>query len=140
YGVEELWKFVGTAPQDPWMQIKNDGFSGVTLWAVDPTNPDRLYAAWTDGKGLESKIYRSRDGGMHWDEDAQLTAMLAGNGPFVKNAKAGSGPGSAYRFGNTYPQPNLLAFDPNSNGCVLLRGAPMPVSFSAKTVAQAGGC
>lgn len=51
--------------------------TGAIDMVVDPTNPNNLYAsmwqrnrkAWNfDGSGMESGIYKSTDGGQHWNE------------------------------------------------------------------------
>ena len=55
--------------------LGDDKFTGVTDFVVDPRNPDLIYAAtWQHhrtvaaymGGGLETRIYKSEDGGKNW--------------------------------------------------------------------------
>ena len=45
-GGAQIWKYTGTGSGATWTRIDNNGLSGgISVFAVDPTNPSRLYAA-----------------------------------------------------------------------------------------------
>jgi hypothetical protein len=81
---------------------------GIRAFAVDPKNPNRLYASLAvQNKGTE--MFCSPDGGMTWRPDKQLTELMVGSGRFLDRSA-------------DYPQPTLVAFDPE-NPNVIVAGA-----------------
>ena len=97
---DELWTFKAGA----WTQIPAPSWAtGFGLIAVDPVNPERLYASVF---GVESpRMIRSINGGSDWEEDVPLTDLMMGNGTFI--------PYPAISEDRVFPnlQPLIVAFD-----------------------------
>lgn len=122
-----LWKYSGTAPGGTWTQVDtNSGLTGgFGIFAVDPKNPNRLYASNLAAGG--PKMVFSNDGGLTWTTDAQLDKMMTGNG-FFKYQTA-SGPTSYFGF-KGYVQPTLVAFDPGDSNVIVAGGRDSGVFLS----------
>jgi photosystem II stability/assembly factor-like uncharacterized protein len=122
-----LWKYVGTAPGGTWQQIdSSDGLTGgFNIWNVDPNDPSRLYASNDDPAG--PRMVFSNDGGMTWEDDLGLTALMDGNGAFKYRNEDGQVPGKGL---NGYLQPSLVAFDPGHPGVIVAGGNDSGVFLS----------
>jgi photosystem II stability/assembly factor-like uncharacterized protein len=114
----------GLVDEDPPDAIDNDGdfqtdedISGVNVFGVDPNDPNRLYAsAMTTGA---PQMVFSNDGGMTWQRDAELDNMMQGGGVFQYRNQAG--PTNFTGLGG-YPQPSLVAFDPEDPDILVAGG------------------
>ncbi|MGH3647198.1 MAG: hypothetical protein ACRDTM_08480 [Micromonosporaceae bacterium] len=124
-GGSQLWRYSGTNPAGTWTRIDtNIGTGGVGVWAVDPSNPNRLYA--TDSQN-NVRMVRSNDSGQTWQPDTQLDAMMTGNGTFrYRNA---IGPTDFTGFGG-YIQPTLVAFDGEDPNTIVAGGHDSGVFIS----------
>ncbi|MGH9222640.1 MAG: hypothetical protein ACRD2W_02285 [Acidimicrobiales bacterium] len=115
----QLWRLQGLA--GTWDRIDdNFGVGGTEIFAVDPNNPNRLYASHLSGpEGVQ--MIRSTDGGTTWQVDAGLTAIMDGNNDFRMSTASGAGATSFTTF-NGYLQPTLLAFDPEDANTIVAGG------------------
>lgn len=125
---EQLWKFVGTNQADTYTRIDTNipGASGVSVWTVDPNDPDSLYAAAIIPGGNPQMVF-STDGGMTWDNDVELDNLMQGGGVFSYVTQRG--PTNFTGFGG-YPQPSLLAFDPEDPNIMVAGGRDSGVFIS----------
>jgi photosystem II stability/assembly factor-like uncharacterized protein len=126
-GPAQLWKFVGTDPAGVWEQVDdNDGLTGgFGIFAVDPRNPNRLYASNLAPTGPQMVF--SNDGGDTWDNDAALDQLMTGGGVFKYQNQRG--PTSFTEFVG-YPQPSLVAFDPEDPNILVAGGRDSGVFLS----------
>jgi uncharacterized repeat protein (TIGR01451 family) len=128
---DQLWKYSGTNPGGTWTRVdNNDGLSGgFGIFAVDPNNPNRLYASNIALAGVQMVF--STDGGLTWTNDPELDALMTGNGVFAYQTQRGIG-----NFGDSgsgfvgYPQPTLLAFDPEASNVLVAGGRDSGVFLS----------
>ncbi len=104
----QVWRFTGTGA-GTWQRLDNtDGLpGGFGVFAVDPTNPNRLFAS--TGAGF---MFASTDGGLHWDGDPNLDVLMVGNGVFKRR------------------QPTLVAFDPEDANVIVAGGQDSGVFLS----------
>ncbi len=125
---DQLWRYTGTNPTTgTWTQIDNNipGATGITVWSVDPNNPNFVYASALTGSGPQ--IWFSTDSGVNWTRDTNLETMMTGGGVFqFQNTR---GPTEFTSFGG-YPQPTLLAIDPNNPQNIVAGGADSGVFLS----------
>ena len=122
----QLWKFVGTNPAGAWTRIDNAlPGGGIGVFAVDPSNPNRLYASHLPPAG--PRMVFSEDGGTTWNNDAGLDALMTGGGAFRYQNRRG--PTAFTGFGG-YPQPTLVAFDPTDPNILMAGGADSGVFLS----------
>lgn len=127
---DQLWKFVGTnrncAPNCSWQRIDtNDGMTGgIGIFGVDPHNPDRLYASnlRSPADGGPRMVF-STNGGLTWNPDPKLDSMMTANGFFKYRTERGvtTDVGFAATFPG-YPQPSLVAFDPENPDIMVAAG------------------
>jgi hypothetical protein len=123
---DQLWKFVGTNPAGAWVRIdSNLPAGGVGVFAIDPGNPNRLYASNIASTG--PRMMLSTDGGTTWSNDAGLDSAMTGGGAFVYRNQRG--PTAFTGFGG-YPQPTLVAFDPQDPNILVAGGADSGVFVS----------
>ena len=126
---DQLWKFVGTDPNGTWIQIDTNitGATGVSIFAADRANPLRLYAAAMTFAGPQ--IVRSNDGGVNWVHDLTLDTLMTAGGVFQFQNQHGPAdfpfPAGAIATQGLsgYPQPTLLAFDPENANTIVAGGA-----------------
>jgi hypothetical protein len=117
-GPFQLWKLVGTS--GAWDRI-DDNFSatsGIEIFAVDPSNPNRLYASHLSGAEGARMIF-STDGGTNWAVDDDLTALMDGLGAFKMQPTRGA---TSFTGFNGYVQPSLVAFDPEDSNVIVAGG------------------
>ncbi|HZD17261.1 MAG TPA: DUF11 domain-containing protein, partial [Actinomycetota bacterium] len=126
----QVWQIVGTSG-GTWTRVDNtDGLAGgFGVFAVDPTDPDRLYASYLGG-GTNPQMVFSTDGGTNWEQDPELDSLmvgdplLTGDPDFKYRTQRGRnhGVGNAVVNFNGYVQPSLLAFDPEDPDIVVAAG------------------
>ncbi|MGH2711059.1 MAG: hypothetical protein ACRDH9_07645 [Actinomycetota bacterium] len=128
-GGDQLWKYSGTAPGGTWQRIDNNtGFQGnVGIFAVDPNNPNRLYAS-DDAAANPTRMVFSNDGGLNWSPDTELDNMMTGGGAFKMDTAIG--PTDFEGFGG-YTQPTLVAFDPDNGNNIVAGGHDSGVFMSS---------
>lgn len=126
-GGDAIWKYTGTNPNGTWDRIDdNDGLvGGAGIFAVDPTDPNRLYMSNSDPAGPHMVF--SNDGGTTWEIDADLDTMMTGNGDYLYANAAG--PTDFTGFGG-YIQPTLVAFDPQDKNNIVAGGHDSGVFLS----------
>jgi uncharacterized repeat protein (TIGR01451 family) len=108
-GAPEVWRLSGStaAPNSATLTKANSGLNYPTTIAVDPADPDILYAYdLLGGAPITGRVFRSINGGNSWTKDNVATSMITHNGEF----KTYSGLG---------PLVTSIAFDGNS-GAVML--------------------
>jgi uncharacterized repeat protein (TIGR01451 family) len=98
------------------------GATGFGLIAVDPVNPNRLYASVVGSR--PPLMVRSTDGGQQWDRDDELTNLMSGNGSFIAY------PGVNRDQIWPYQQPLMVAFDPLNPNILIAGGASSGVFIS----------
>jgi photosystem II stability/assembly factor-like uncharacterized protein len=126
---DELWRFVGIDPNGQWQRIRlpseGEG-SGISIFAVDRSNANRLYASLITA-GRDPRMIFSEDGGGTWQLDGELDALMHGHGVFRYQTRIGPTP--FLGFGG-YAQPSLLAFDPNDRNLIIAGGHDSGVFLS----------
>lgn len=122
-----LWRFRGTDPAGTWQRIDtNDGVTGgFNIFAVDRNDADRIYAANMSPEGPRMVV--STDGGATWQADRELDRLMSGDGAFLLQTRIG--PTNFTAFAG-YPQPSLLAFDPENSNIVVAGGRDSGVFVS----------
>lgn len=135
---DQLFKYTGTAPGGTWDRVDdNPGLDGgIGIFAVDPNDPNRLYASniRSDANGGPRMVF-STDGGATWQPDPDLDAMMTGNGVFEYLTEHGPPNfGHDSDVGNNpvrgYPQPTLVAFDPHDPNIIVAGGRDSGVFLS----------
>jgi Thrombospondin type 3 repeat len=124
--VDQLWKFTGTDPAGTWQQISLPGGGGIGIFAVDPNNPNRLYAAHLRDD-MPPRMIFSNDGGARWENDAELDNLMSGNGAFKLKNVTGM---AEFLFFPGYTQPSLVAFDPEDSNILVAGGRDSGVFVS----------
>jgi hypothetical protein len=134
-----LWKFEGTDPTGSWERIDTNISGGldsgsVGIFAVAPSDPNRLYASFFDEVGAIGGMVFSNDGGTTWQRDSLLPRSaemvglddrMTGGGVFKyqnfmgPNTFLGS---SAFGGLAGYTQPTLIAFDPEDTEILIAGG------------------
>jgi len=99
------------------------GATGFGLIAVDPGNPNRLYASVVGSQ--PPLMVRSTDGGQHWDRDDELTNLMSGNGAYTAYPSV-----DRDRL-RPYLQPLMVAFDPDDPDILVAGGASSGVFLSS---------
>ena len=114
-----LWRFTGTDPAGTWQRIDNtDGVvGGFNIFAVDRTNPNRIYASNMSPAG--PRMVFSNNGGRTWRRDRELDDLMRGRGQFLLQTQIGPTNFTAFLG---YPQPSLLAFDPEDSDIIVAGG------------------
>ena len=102
---DQVWKYSGLSTSGTWDRIDdNAGPGGFSLFAVNPSNPNAMYAS---RGGSTPRMVFSTDGGITWQSDSELNALMTGDGDFLH----------AHATGNL--QPTLLAFDPEDPNTIV---------------------
>jgi photosystem II stability/assembly factor-like uncharacterized protein len=123
---DQLLRFTGTGPSGTWQPINFPDGGGVGIFAVDPNNPDRLYASHLRA-GKPPRMIFSNDGGKTWQNDAELDNLMSGGGAFKLVTRDGPTDFSTF-FG--YTQPSLIAFDPEDPDILVAGGSDSGVFVS----------
>ena len=149
---DQLWKYSGTNSGGTWQQIDNEDLvepngststmaGGIGVFGVDPNDPNRLYAA--NLNPARPGMVFSDDGGDTWHRDTDLDEMMIGGGAFKYVNERG--PANDTGFGNAqdfmidgrrvgyfpgYPQPSLVAFDPQDSNIIVAGGRDSGVFLS----------
>ncbi len=121
---DQLWKYTGASPGGTWQQVQPPT-GGFGIFDVDPTNPNRLYAS--NLTITSPRMIRSNDGGATWTGNAQLDNLMTGGGVFKYQTQRG--PTNFTHF-DGYPQPSLVAFDPEDPNIVIAGGRDSGVFLS----------
>jgi photosystem II stability/assembly factor-like uncharacterized protein len=125
-----LWRFVGTGSGN-WQRINRNGVSNFGVYAVDPKRPNRIFAADLSGGNVEMVL--SEDGGTTWRELPELNSLMNGNGVFATWTQRGpigfDYQGNLGKFSG-YPQPTLVAFDPEDPEVLVAGGADSGIFLS----------
>jgi photosystem II stability/assembly factor-like uncharacterized protein len=117
---DQLW----TYRAGEWQRIAvPSGATGFGLIAVDPQNPNRLYASAIGSQ--PPFMVRSTDGGQNWNRDDALTSLMSGNGRFIAY------PGVDRDQIWPYQQPLMLAFDPQDPNVLVAGGESSGVFVSS---------
>jgi hypothetical protein len=114
---DRVFRFVGTNPAGAWTPV-NPPSPGFGVFTVDARNPSRLFASNLTAMG--PKMIRSDDGGTTWQDDVALDNLMTAAGAFRYQNRRG--PTDFTGFGG-YPQPTLVAFDPNDPMILAAGGA-----------------
>jgi PKD domain len=134
-----LYKYVGAGGAGTWQRIDTAyGTGGIGVFGVDRTNPNRLSASnLCQGTDCPRMIF-SNDGGATWQRNTALDDRMVGLGlsvpgqPVFRYANA-TGPTTDYGFNATlpgYPQPSLVAFDPDAPNVIVAGGRDSGVFLS----------
>lgn len=117
---DQVWKYSGLGTGGTWTRIDNNaGPGGFSLFAVDPSDPNRLYASRLNA-GTPQMVF-STDGGTTWQTDTVLDGMMTGGGDFVYAPATGN-------F-----QPTLLAYDPEDPNVIVAGGHDSGVFISTNS-------
>lgn len=130
-GADQLWRFVGTDPNGRWEQIRlprQAKGAGISIFAVDRSNPSRLYASLIT-PGRDPRMIFSENGGTTWRRDRELDRLMRGHGAFRYQTRKDGGPTEFTTFFG-YPQPSLLAFDPQDRNLIIAGGHDSGVFLS----------
>ncbi len=130
---DQLWTYTfknGSATDKEWRQLTIPNITaaaGFSMFGVDPVNPQRLYAAVV-GDG-DPRMVRSTNGGATWQVDQGLTDLMNGvrNGKSMFAAQAQYGGDGVLPF----PQPTLVAFDPDNPNILVAGGRESGVFVSS---------
>jgi uncharacterized repeat protein (TIGR01451 family) len=121
---DELWTYREVAPGvKDWTQIALPSGTGFGLVAVDPMNPDRLYASVVGDQ--PPRMMRSNNGGIDWVVDEALTNLMSGDGRFLPY------PGVDGDSIFPYQQPLMVAFDPGDPNILIAGGTYSGVFLSS---------
>ena len=121
---DQLWTL--NPSTNLWSQLQFPDAAGVSMFGVDPNNPQRLYASVV-GVG-SPRIFRTETGGAtaaDWVLDPELTELMHGRGVLVaqpRNVNDGVFP---------LVQPTLLAFDPEDPNIIVAGGRESGVFISS---------
>ncbi len=123
---DQVFRFTGTG-SGTWTRIDNN--SGLTggfgIIGVDSANPNRVYASNISSTGPRMVV--STDSGATWNRDLVLDNLMTGGGVFRYSNQ--SGPTNFLGF-NGYPQPTMVAFDPQNTNLVVAGGHDSGVFLS----------
>ena len=115
--------YTGTAAAGTWDRIDDNGMAGgISIFGVDPNNPNRLYASNLALAGPQMMF--STDGGQTWQNDAELDNMMTGGGAFLYQTQRGP---NNFTGLNGYPQPTMVEWD-EENGNNIVAGGRDPAS------------
>ena len=128
---DRLFRFAGTGAGN-WQQVNRPGGAGAFgIVAVDPNNPNRIFASHLRA-GNPPQMVLTNDGGTTWTVLAALDALMTGGGVFRYENQRGfahtDNTAAAQQIG--YPQPTLVAFDPEEANVLVAGGADSGVFVS----------
>ena len=132
-GNDAVFSYAGTTAGGTWNRIDNNDAltGGFGVFAADPNNPARLYASNLAPGGPQMVF--SNDGGTNWDNDPELDNLMTGGGVFPYQNLRGprTNRPSAGAVFQGYPQPSLLAFDPEDGNIIVAGGIDSGVFLSS---------
>ena len=118
---DRLYWHSGTGGTGAWARIDDtDGISGgIGVFAVDPNNPDRVFASNTNQAAPH--MIRSTDRGVNWEIDPGLDTLMTGNGTFkffnsIGPVTFNGGAGASF---SGYFQPTFIDVSQNDGGVVV---------------------
>ena len=118
--IDQLWTYTGTATGGAWTQVNRPGNQGgFGIFDVDPNNPNRIIASHLR-PGFNPAMVLTTDGGANWTSLAGLDTLMTGGGAF--RYQTNRGPINFTAFGS-YPQPTLVAFDPEDRNLIVAGAA-----------------
>ena len=130
----------GISDAGTWTRIDNtDGLTGgLGIVAVDPSNPNNLYASNLLAGGPQMVF--STDGGANWTNDPELDTLMTANGAFLYQNKRGASTnrGGAGANFQGYLQPSAARLRRRRTGASSSRAARTPASSSPSTAARTG--
>ena len=85
-GAAEIYRLTGPFDSSATLTKVSSGLGNPSLWAVDPDDPNLLYAFDNAAPG---RIMRSINGGSSWTEDTEAMDVATRNGEFKKRSGAG---------------------------------------------------
>lgn len=121
-----LWRHQGTGAGGTWEQVSTPAGGGLGIYAVDTNDPQRIIASHLDGAGGPEMVL-TQNGGTTWNQLNALDARMTGSGTFQYENLSGP---TAFTGFNGYPQPTLVAFDPNDPEILVAGGADSGVFLS----------
>jgi hypothetical protein len=122
-----IWRFVGTNPAGIWQQVNPPGGTGgFGVYGVDAGNPNRIIAAHLQANANPAMVLTT-DGGANWINLTALDTLMTGDGVF--NYRNTRGP-TNFTSVNGYPQPTLVAFDPQNTDLIVAGGADSGIFLS----------
>lgn len=121
-----LWSYTGTAPGGVWQQITRAGNSAFGVFAVDPNNPNRILASDL-ASATGPQMVMSNDGGATWQNMPGLDNLMTGGGVFQYQNQRGFRGGVNF---TGYPQPTLVAYDPEDANILVAGGVDSGVFIS----------
>ncbi|MDO8208516.1 MAG: sialidase family protein [Gallionella sp.] len=101
-----LWRHNGTGAAGAWEQVPNTVNVGV--YAVDSNLPERILASHLEAAGPVMRM--TTDAGVTWNAMPQLDDLMTASGVFRYRTTRGA---TAFTGFNGYPQPTMVAIDPN---------------------------
>ncbi len=123
---DQLSRFDGSQADGEWQRIapfRDNG--GISLFDVDPADPERLLAVQLDNLN-NPLVMLSEDGGDSWAVLSELMIQItAGNEFRLRNRR-----GPSYMGFEGYQQPTLVAFDPARRGVLLVGTADAGIFLS----------
>lgn len=123
---DQLWAFTGTDPNGTWTRLDtNLASGGIGIFDVDPLDPMSLYASNLTPTGPQMVF--SNDGGATWQNDTALDQLMTGGGFFKYQTQRGPTDFTGF---NGYPQPSLVAFDPDDPDLIVAGGRDSGVFLS----------
>lgn len=103
-GASEIWRLSGPFNNTASLTKATSGLSSPTTFAVDPGDPQLLYAY--DFGGAGGRVMRSINGGQSWSQDTTATSMITHSNQFKLSSSLG-------------PLVTSIAFDGNSDAIML---------------------
>lgn len=121
-----LWRYAGTGLGGVWESVSRPGAGRFGVYAVDPTNPDRIVASDLGGTSAPEMVM-TLDGGKSWSPLPPLNALMTGGGIFRPMTRRGPMRWTAF---GAYPQPTLVAIDPMDPNTLVAAAADAGVFLS----------
>lgn len=122
-----LWRYQGTAPGGTWQQVATPGPGSFGVYSVDPNDPRRIIASHLNGTN-DPAMVMTQNGGTSWTGIPALDVLMTGSGVFKYRNR--TGPISFTPGFSGYPQPSLVAFDPDDPDIVVAGGVDSGVFLS----------